>query len=409
MPSTIDIHCHPSLKYYLFGTRMTNSSEAPRDEAVPDMLRMDNLYMSLPRMKRGNVGMIWASHYIPEHDLVSLANIAEGVKIIVQLLMKEKLDKFENNATPDGPFLQLKELMRAWAKHIRDCGAVVPTTRQEMAEARAAGKTVVLHSAEGAHHLGRGRTRNGQPDVQGYVDALEELRLMGLCSLTIGHFFPNDCTANVNGLPPNVLAMMNYPTTFADTGLSAAGDAVVNHMLDNGMIVDLVHSAPTARKRIFELNNARSARRPMIFSHTGIAEVFKRHAEARFLPFNILNPSDDEIRGIKECNGVLGIIMMQYWLAGREEKNSFFGLVSDQSLKYIVESVQHVHSITGSYDHIAIGSDYDGFTDVLDDAASAAQFPSIAQKLNDAGIPAEAVDKIMFGNAMRVLQEGWGN
>ena len=58
-------------------------------------------------------------------------------------------------------------------------------------------------------------------------------------------------------------------------------------------------------------------------------------------------------------------------------------------------------------DHIALGTDFDGFTDPPDDLPDAARLPLITEKLLQRGVPEPDIKKILGGNAQRVLETGW--
>ena len=52
-------------------------------------------------------------------------------------------------------------------------------------------------------------------------------------------------------------------------------------------------------------------------------------------------------------------------------------------------------------------SDFDGFTDPPDDLKDASQLPRLTQRSLVAGYSPEDIQKILGGNALRVLMEGW--
>lgn len=226
--------------------------------------------------------------------------------------------------------------------------------------------------------------------------------------ITLGHFFENDIVSPIDGFPPGMKKLISCnPPPNSRPGLSVIGEAVVRSMLDLGMIVDLTHSTPDARTRVFdilsEVNGKREAKgkkkRPVVFSHVGVRGIFNAP----------MNPSDGEILNVKECNGVIGIIFMNYWLSGKEE-NDFLGLIGerDPGSEYIYRTVEHIHRVTGSYDNVAIGTDFDGFTDPPDDLQDISKFPVLRSFLLKKGLKQKDVNKIMGDNILRVLQDGWG-
>jgi membrane dipeptidase len=61
----------------------------------------------------------------------------------------------------------------------------------------------------------------------------------------------------------------------------------------------------------------------------------------------------------------------------------------------------------GSWEHVALGTDFDGFTDPPDDCKSEAELPRVRELLEAKGVPADAVEAVLGGNARRVLRSGW--
>jgi microsomal dipeptidase-like Zn-dependent dipeptidase len=56
---------------------------------------------------------------------------------------------------------------------------------------------------------------------------------------------------------------------------------------------------------------------------------------------------------------------------------------------------------------VAVGTDFDGFTDPPDDCSDESQLPRLRTHLVEKGLPADAIDAVLGGNARRVLSEGW--
>jgi microsomal dipeptidase-like Zn-dependent dipeptidase len=68
--------------------------------------------------------------------------------------------------------------------------------------------------------------------------------------------------------------------------------------------------------------------------------------------------------------------------------------------------VDALHDVTGSYDAIAIGTDLDGFITPVEGFASFASADAFANALADR-FGSEVSDRLLFGNALRVLRDGW--
>lgn len=122
-----------------------------------------------------------------------------------------------------------------------------------------------------------------------------------------------------------------------------------------------------------------------------------------------MSPDDEEILKIKECNGMIGIIFMNYWLTGKEEKPLLWH--KDFGFDNILRSIKHIVAITGSFDHVGIGTDFDGWADPPDDYYDASMLGEFKHRLvlerNKLGATEEDIEKITGGNLLRVLKEGW--
>jgi membrane dipeptidase len=171
------------------------------------------------------------------------------------------------------------------------------------------------------------------------------------------------------------------------------------------MIVDLNHVSPPGRKDVYEINEARGNGnlKPLVFSHIGLR---------RNCPNEIKTPEDWEVRKIRDSNGVIGIIFMNYWIRGFEGEPDY-GI--DSIVKTVVdiakicsetEDESNLNSL--NFDHIAIGTDMDGFTQPIDDLYDSSQMIKLTQALLDRGLSSNNIQKILGINAMRVLREGWG-
>ena len=76
-------------------------------------------------------------------------------------------------------------------------------------------------------------------------------------------------------------------------------------------------------------------------------------------------------------------------------------------IKVIVETIQTIKDICTNYDHVSIGTDLDGFTEVPKDLAGEEFMPALLE-MKSQGISQRDIEKICFGNYLRVLEKGWG-
>jgi membrane dipeptidase len=140
-----------------------------------------------------------------------------------------------------------------------------------------------------------------------------------------------------------------------------------------------------ARRRIYDIVGTRQ---PIIASHVGAYEINPS-------PYNL---KDWEIKQIADTGGLVGVIFMNYWLMPHETR---------RGLNFVARTIRHFVDVAG-IDHVAIGSDFDGFTDPPDDLKDAAEFPRLTQRLLAEEFSPDEIAKILGGNVLRVLRQGWG-
>jgi membrane dipeptidase len=95
---------------------------------------------------------------------------------------------------------------------------------------------------------------------------------------------------------------------------------------------------------------------------------------------------------------------MNYWLYPTEQH---------LGMKYVLKTISHLHDVGGA-DVIGIGTDFDGFTDPPDDLEDMTRLPRLTRELvtpysspRRRRYSDSTVKKILGGNALRVLREGW--
>jgi microsomal dipeptidase-like Zn-dependent dipeptidase len=262
----------------------------------------------------------------------------------------------------------------------------VARTNAELDEVLAARKTAIVHTVEGGHVLGAGLDAD---DLPGRLARLGQLAQRGVASLTLAHLFPNELAGHAEAIPA---AQRSGPICRLDTevdlsrGLTPTGRAVVERMVELRMVPDVTHCTPVARQQVYALV---ANRIPVIASHIGVQSMNPE-------PYNL---DESDVRAIVATGGVVGVIFMPYWLdpshpgPGREA---------------IWQTMEQVRQWSdGSWAHVAIGTDFDGFTDPPDDCDSEAKLPLIREMLESKGVSRTDVEAVLGGNARRILRDGW--
>lgn len=379
--TVIDIHCHPLLPMYLFGRKFYRGQNSSGPEF--DLLKLlTQMGTDFERLAKGGVGAIWSSAYVPEHGLLDTCFL---------LHLAEPLLQHSHEITTSDPYLVADSMLLEMNAQVADAA----TQGANVGQPRNFGQlefllpnegVIVLHALEGAHMLGR-----GLGSLDEYIRRLDHFIERGVVSITLGHFFENDITPSVNGFAPHILKTGCFDVPHDPLrGLTNIGEEVVRHMLERGVIVDLNHATPATRDRVFAINKSMGNKRPLVFTHTGVRE---------FVPRELLTPDEFEIRQVAACGGVIGLISMPYWLNGDDNRK--------EGLDLIVQTAAYIKRIVG-IDHVAIGTDFDGFTNPCSDFYDATMFPALTEALINGGFTDDEVRAVMGGNALRVMKDGWG-
>jgi membrane dipeptidase len=164
----------------------------------------------------------------------------------------------------------------------------------------------------------------------------------------------------------------------ADEGVSARGFAFLEEAQRLGILVDVSHLSDKGTLELLSRTRA-----PVIASHSN----------ARALCPHPRNLTDEMIRGIGACGGVIGINLYPPFLHPKESLANADAFCA-QAL-YL--------SKIGGMECVALGTDFDGFgnSDAFPSAASLAVLPDALARH---GFDDAQIEAILFGNAMRVLR-----
>jgi microsomal dipeptidase-like Zn-dependent dipeptidase len=365
----VDVHAHPSLKVFLFRRALTRRLGAYR-AFNPFSLRTD-----FEKLKAGGLDVLLSTVYAPEREIIDDCIYLKLLRFLMPFTYRKVFggDRF-------GLTCHILDLMEEQVRRTGQGGgpeARMAFSVRELDEILGQGAErpiAVVHSVEGAHSL------------DGKLENLTRLFDRGVAYLTLAHFYENAAVHPVFPYPEDVQKLGCFPYGGDLTrGLTEFGEQVVEAMIEMGMIVDVAHCTPPARRRIYELVGTRA---PIIASHVGAYEINPS-------PYNL---NDWEIKKVADAGGLVGVIFMNYWLMPHATK---------RGLNFITRTIDHLVEV-GGIDHVGIGTDFDGFTDPPDDLENASYLPRLTQRLLAEGYSRTAILQIWGGNALRVLRQGWG-
>jgi membrane dipeptidase len=155
-----------------------------------------------------------------------------------------------------------------------------------------------------------------------------------------------------------------------------------------GMVVDLSHvSDRTFWDAISE------SRRPVMVSHS----------DCRALANHPRNVTDDMLRAIAKNNGVIGLNLW-YELLEPSGLGSKKPGATSVTLSMVVDQLDHMIKVAG-IDHVGIGTDFEGMSDLPPELNSAACVGKLLDGLHSRGYSEADIDKVAGLNFLRVLHD----
>lgn len=252
-----------------------------------------------------------------------------------------------------------------------------------------AGRPILVHAIEGGFHIG-----DDPGQVHGNV---AELARSGVAYITVAHLFFRQVATNAPALPflPDGLYNRVFHQDKGE-GLTPLGRELVNAMVDEGILVDLTHMRAQSIGDVFALLDERDPVQEI--------PVIATHMAYRFggLEYSF---DDDTVRRIAARGGLLGLILCQHYItSGLHDVAETF----DGSVQALCRHIDKLHELTGGYDHIAIGSDLDGYIKpALPGLEHQGRMADLQQALARR-YGADVTEQISSGNALRVLRTQWG-
>ena len=272
---------------------------------------------------------------------------------------------------PDRAWAELQELYRLYQQEMAlNADLLQPVANAgDLEQCRRTGKVGAMLTVE------EGGVCGGSPE------RLEELYAMGVRMLTLTWNFPNELAhPNINALNRH----SGYRSLFqADAvhGLTDTGRAFVRRMEELGMLVDVSHLSD---KGFWDV--AETGKRPFVASHSN----------ARAVCPCVRNLTDEMIRVLAERGGVMGLNFCADFLRTVPEGEANPGRLED-----VTAHALHILR-TGGEDCLGLGSDFDGI-DTNEALPGAQAMEKLWEALKQGGFTGRQLDKIFYGNVLRVL------
>ncbi len=367
----VDLHAHPSLKVSLFNRTLGLRWKSARS-SNPFSVRTD-----FSKLQQGGVNVLMSSIYVPERGIIEECHAAKIMKYIKPRLWKKIFGRPAIETTLE----MIQEMERtATAVNAQSNQPSVRIVRSvnelEQFTARSLDDSIaIIHNIEGGHSL------------SGNLENVNKLFNLGVAYLTLAHFYENELVSPVFPYPESAqISGCFRGSRNVSLGLKEFGQKVIERMAELGMLIDISHCTPVARKQIYGILGEDSV--PIFASHVGVYDINPS-------PYNLKNW---EIEQIAKTGGVVGVIFMNYWLMPSETK---------RGINFIAQTINHIKGVAG-IDTAAIGTDFDGFTDPPDDLKDMGGLLNLTQRLIAEEYSAQDIKKILGENALRMLRKGWG-
>jgi membrane dipeptidase len=183
--------------------------------------------------------------------------------------------------------------------------------------------------------------------------------------------------------------------TGTEDGLSEAGISLLREMDSLHMILDVTHLTDVGFRQAMEIYKG---------------PVWASHHNCRALVKNQRQLSDDQIKMLIERGAVIGGVLDAWMLADGWIRGVSLPRAMGVNLNRLIDHYDHICQIAGNSNHIAIGSDLDGAFGTEQspyDLNSIADLQKLPVLLAGRGYSDTDIQKILHGNWLRFLKEGW--
>jgi len=135
--------------------------------------------------------------------------------------------------------------------------------------------------------------------------------------------------------------------------------------------------------------------------------VWASHHNCRSLVNHQRQLTDDQIKALAEREAVIGGALDAWMLSPKWVRGISDPRKSNVNLEKLIDHYDHICQLTGNCDHIAIGTDLDGMFGKEQspyDLETIADLTKLENLLQVRGYNTEQMDKIFFGNWLRLLE-----
>ncbi|MBO4423426.1 MAG: dipeptidase [Clostridia bacterium] len=180
---------------------------------------------------------------------------------------------------------------------------------------------------------------------------------------------------------PNIIDVNNgsvSPDT--ENGLTEKGKAIVEYMMELGMVVDTSHSSDRSFYDVADI-----VKGPFIASHSNCRELCG----------HTRNLTDDMIRVLAEHGGVSGLNYCPAFIKTGAER-----ITADDFADHVLHFIK-----VGGEDVVGLGTDYDGISSRRLQIKDPSYAPVLWDTLVSRGLSEDQADKVFYKNVKRVFRD----
>ena len=394
-----DWHNHGCLKNFLFERSLDGNSAKFLSKLFKRKFWPFSERNTLPKMEEGGLDVVLSTAFIPEVEWVDDQKLIKILKWIFQSV--------NNRVFKPTYFDAVNAQMDAMEAEVESYGGRFQFVHglKDFEDAIIDNKIAMIHSVEGCHHLNGELAKKRPEDVTALTPLIENELLTnlehfynrGVAYMTLTHFYQNLVAAPVFPYPEYGIGKSNWKQLMAgwdmNKGLTSIGKKVVQSMKDMGMIIDISHCTPKARAEVYDIVGDDLSK--IVASHVGAFSVNPD-------PYNL---EDWEIKWLADHNCLVALIFMNYWISPVD---------SGLGLKHLERTIDHIINIAGD-EVLAIGTDFDGFTDPPDEITDISELPRLTRYLSSfrSGVyedkySTSTITNLLGRNSLRFILEGWG-